>query len=434
MLTQAWTQLEYHEQQSKAWRTKSKFVCLCAGRGSGKTEIARRRIVRYLPIKKPWPDPMYFYALPTYAQAKRVAWRPILALIPDQWISGINVNEQYIETIFGSVLYIIGMDNPHRVEGVQWDGGVIDESSDQKSGVFDISVLPALSHRDAWCWRIGVPKRYGIGAVEFKEFFDKGLDPNVTDIETYHWPSSDIIPQKVLESAKTLLDERDYREQFEASWEVAGGLIFYTFEPGLHVSADVYYDPEKPIFVGSDFNVTPMSWTLSQEWNNTVTGLTELHTFDEISINNSTTERTLNVLARTYGESHTSGWEFYGDATGRARKTAAADSDYVQIRNDDRFYNKKVRYPAKNPAIVDRFASCTALLKNAKGDVRFKVHPKCKNLIKDLRNRVYLEGTRLPDDKSDIGHMSDAWGYVVHRRYPLRRQLAVAGTPAVYTQ
>ena len=113
-LTNAWTQLRSHKPQSDLWRTRARFVAVAAGRGSGKTELARRRLVRYLPVKKPWADPMYFYAAPTYAQARRIAWGPLKALIPPSWLKGQpSETDMVIRTVFGSSLHVIGMDKPY---------------------------------------------------------------------------------------------------------------------------------------------------------------------------------------------------------------------------------------------------------------------------------------------------------------------------------
>src|SRR3972149_4289987 len=186
LLPEAWRSLRYHEKQSALWRSRHRFIGVAAGRGSGKTEIARRKIVVSLAIKKLWPDPMYFYALPTYKQARRVAWRKILGLMPKDWIVEKNETDMMIRTKFGSMLFVVGMDKPQRIEGDQWDGCIIDESSDQKPGSFALSILPALSHRKGWCWRIGVPKRVGIGASEFRKFCFEDAD------EYYTWSSEDI--------------------------------------------------------------------------------------------------------------------------------------------------------------------------------------------------------------------------------------------------
>lgn len=415
-LPSRWFPLRFHQKQQEAWHSKYRFKILACGRGSGKTEIARRHIVRLLPVRKPWSDPLYFYALPTYAMAKRVAWNPLLDLIPKHWIESINVNSMYIKTVFGSTLYVVGCDNPSRLEGVQWDFGIIDESSDQKPGMFDRSILPALAHRNASCWRIGVPKRFGIGAAEYKEIFDKGLSENNEGIKSWTWPSTDIMTEQQIALAKKVLSPADFREQYEASWESVGGAIFRDFDEYANISERAVYNPSERILVGSDFNVSPMSWCLAHKYNDT------LHFFDEISLKNTNTPNTLDELHEMYGE-HSARWTFYGDASGRSRRTSAVSSDYAHIRNDERFKGKKIRYPQRNPALANRFAACNALFKNADGRIRCIIHPKCKNLIKDFKVRAYKEGSREPDDTFDIGHMSDAAGYMIYSLFPVRANM-----------
>lgn len=409
MLTNAWTSLRHHALQSRMWRTKSRFVVAACGRGSGKTELARRRIVRFLPIKKAWSNPLYFYALPTYSQAKRVAWEPLLELIPKDWLAEVpNKSEMRIKTKFGSTLYVVGLDKPQRIEGVQWDGCVIDESSDQRPKVFDTSVLPALSHRQGWCWRIGVPKRYGNGAKEFKEAF---RNPG-QDTSCFQWPSSDILSPEEILLAQSKLGEIDYREQYLATFEDISGLIFYAFDQDYNVSSEVEYDCNLPIVVGSDFNVDPMSWVIGHR------GARDLSIFDEISLRNTNTPRTLDFLFKKYG-AHEAGFEFYGDASGKARKTSADFTDYVHIKNDKRFHAARVYYPKSNPRRSVRFAECNALFCTTTGERRTYINPRCKKLLADLDTRVYKEGTSDPDDYGDVGHLTDALGYIIHKRFPI---------------
>lgn len=412
MLTKAWQTLRYHSHQDKLWRTPARFVAVAAGRGSGKTELARRRIVRFLPIGK-----LYFYALPTYRQAKRIAWKPILSLIPKHWITRIHETDMRIETIFGSVLYIIGMDKPQRIEGDQWDGGVIDESCDQKPGTFALSVLPALSHKNGWYWRIGVPKRVGVGATEFKTFCFHEAE------EYYTWASSTVLTTKQLEYARKTLDPKDFNEQYNATWETAGGAVFYAFNEVLNVSADVAYDPDAPLIIGSDFNVSPMAWVVCQKYNKTLLVLDELFERD------TNTQATLDLLYNKY-HSHTAGWEFYGDATSRSRNTRTSMSDYLHIRNDQRFTNSRVLYPASNPAVANRFSACNSAFCNAAGERRVLIHPRCKNLIRDLNSRHYKPNSNAPHDVDDLGHISDALGYVLYKLFPL--MVSTFGSSPVY--
>lgn len=405
MLTRAWIPLRYHELQSKLWRTQCRFPAIACGRGSGKTELARRRVVRYLPVQKPWALPRYFYGMPTYRQGRRVAWDSLNALVPDSWAKKRHSSDMRIETVFGTELYVVGLDKPARIEGDQWDGGVLDESCDLPPGVFERSVLPACTHRQAWVWRTGVPKRQGCGAAEFKAFCKIAA-------ESYAWPSSDILTPAQLAEAKALMSEKDFNEQFNANWESATGGIFYAFSTANIVSCT--YDPHLPIIVGSDFNVDPMAWTLSQHY----TTDDSLRFFDEIFMRNTNTRETLDELHRRYG-SHRAGFFFFGDATSRARNTRASESDYVQIKNDQRFYNKMVMYPRHNPARSDRFAACNAALCSADYVRRVEIDPRCKHLIKDLEDRAYAPGSTEPDDSGDIGHITDAFGYTIMRVFPL---------------
>lgn len=428
MLTPAWTPLRYHPIQDAFYRSRARFRAAAAGRRSGKTEISRRRVVRYLSVKKPWADPKYFYALPTRDQAHRVAWPVLKALVPKHWLpnggkngAGISESGMVIETVFGSSLHVLGMDKPARAEGVGWDGGVVDESCDQKPGTFDLTLRPALADRRGWCDRIGVPKRTGPGAQEFKLFFERGL-PSETkdpDIESFTWPSADILPPEEIESAKRQLDDKDFNEQFNASWETVGGAVFYAFSDVLNVSVDIAYSSELPLLIGCDFNVDPMAWAICQARGN------ELWVIDELFIRNTNTEATLRELARRYKD-HRAGCVFFGDATGRARKTAASESDYVQIRNFSGIIGARVMFPESNPARHDRFASCNAMFLNAAGERRCKVHARCKNLIRDLISRAYEPGTSEPDDHDDISHASDALGYLIHWLYPLRVEMTSA--------
>ncbi len=408
-----WPVLRYHAEQTSLWTGGQRFSVVAAGRGSGKTELARRRVVYYLGVQKPWSDPQYFYALPTYGQAKRVAWQPIKKLVPKEWVADISESDMCITTVFGSKLWVVGLDKPQRIEGTQWDGGVEDECSDQPPKVFDLTIRPALSHRKGWCWMVGVPKRFGTGAPDFKAKFDAGLAGADPDMRSYTWRSDSILSAEEIESVKRQLDEADYDEQYGASWVSIRGVVYHAFNDA-NINPQVAYNPRLPIVVGQDFNVDPMSWCLSHVIDGKVL------VFDELSIKNTNTVETLNQLHDLYGD-HQAGWVFIGDASARARKTSASTTDYIQIKADSRFENKRMRYTTSNPAIHDRNAAVNAMLKNKAGERRIQIHPKCKVLIKDLRHLSYKAGTReINLANKDLGHMSDAFGYTIHGLFPVQ--------------
>jgi len=411
-LTAAWTQLRPHEQQRLLWRCPARFVGVAAGRGSGKTELLKRRLVRYLAVRKPWADPRYFYGAPTRDQAKRVAWAHLKALTPPEWLADEpSEGDLKIRTVFGSELQVLGLDKPQRIEGVQWDGCGLDESCDLKPGTFERNVLPALVHRNGWCWRIGVPKRQGVGARDFRRFCEEP-PPGAA---SFTWPSSTVLTPEQLRFAQENSDAKDYAEQFDARWANAGGAIFHAYDPERSVRP-CSYDPERVVLVGSDFNVDPMAWVLCHL---SADGA-RLEVFDELWLRDTNTAAALDALWGRYA-GHRGGWEFYGDASSRARKTSADSSDYAIIMGDERFKRagRTVHYSTSNPSLKNRFAATNVMLKNAAGECRLHLDPRCKRLKQDLEARYYAPGTCEPADSGDTGHITDALGYVVWARFPL---------------
>lgn len=413
----AWPQLKYHKTQRKVWTSKERFLYLPCGRQSGKTELALRRLIRYLPVKKDWPDPRYFYGSPTFGQAKATAWQRLLNLTPPNWISSVSTSELTIRTIFGSELFLFGFDRPHRIEGRIIDGGIIDECSDIKPKTFDLSILPTLVWRNGWTWFIGVPKRFGVGAVEYRERYEAAAAGELADSIGYSWPSEGIVPTDYLEMCRKRMDPYDFDEQFNAKWLSASGGVFHAFDPDYNVRP-CSYNPGNVIIVGSDYNVDPMCWVLCHRRGGT------LEVFDELFIRNTNTEATLKILLNRYPE-HRGGFQFYGDASSRARKTSATMTDYVQIASNQELKDKgrTLHYDRSNPPVADRFAVTNARICSGDGQRHIFIDEKCEHLIRDLKVRSYKPGTREVDDVGDIGHSTDALGYILWKLWPLQLQL-----------
>jgi hypothetical protein len=90
----------------------------------------------------------------------------------------------------GSVLTLESGEKRERIEGVSITGAIIDESSDQLPGLFDLTVLPAMSQiDDSWCWRVGVPKSNGVGGQDFKKSCERYLMLSESDNKYayIHW-------------------------------------------------------------------------------------------------------------------------------------------------------------------------------------------------------------------------------------------------------
>jgi hypothetical protein len=404
-----WKRLRYHPEQTRLWTENRRFAVVAAGRRSGKTELAKRRLVLALKKKKVfYDDARYFAAAPTRGQAKRIFWADLKALVPAGWVKRVYETDLCIVTRFKSELWVAGLDKPQRIEGTPWDGAVLDEYADMKPTVWSECIRPALSDRRGWCWFIGVPE----GFNHYKDLADyakRGVDP---DWGFYSWPSADILPEEEVEAARRILDPRTFRQEYEASFEGATGRVYYAYDRIKHEDAKVTLDASRPIIVCADFNVSPCVWVLAQ------TDGISIGVFDEIVLYNTNTVEMAGLLRERYG-SHGAGFVVYGDAAGSARSTAGA-SDYA-LMAEMGFTNQRV--PKANPAVKDRVNAVNAMLENTRGESRFFHHPRCQTLRRDFETVAWdASGSAINKGDPDRTHASDALGYYVASEFRLGRK------------
>ena len=115
--------------------------------------------------------------------------------------------------------------------------------------------------------------------------------------------------------------------------------------------------------------------------------------------------------------SHKSGLVVYADATG-ARLQTSGTTDVAILTSHFRnggYGVVEFRIPKSNPAVRDRVTLMNAKLETAAGERRLRVHPRCKELIKDFERVTYKENSQVIDKDRDPKrtHLSDALGYLV---------------------
>ncbi len=382
-----------------------------AGRRSGKTELAKRRLVVALAEKKPWQDPRYFAAAPTREQAKRIFWKDLKALVPPRWIKRVYETELCIVTTMGSELWVVGLDRPERIEGIPWDGCVLDEYANMKPETWQAHVRPALSDRQGWCWFIGVPE----GLNHYKDLADyarRGADP---DWGFYTWFSEDILPPQEIEAARRVLDPKTFRQEYQASFEGAVGRVYYPYNAETHQDPSIEIEQGLPLILCCDFNVDPCVWLICQSDGKRVWVIDEV-----VKRGTSTVEMAREVLRR-YGD-HKKGIIVYGDATG-GRRSTAGKSDYALL-HEMGFTAQRI--PRQNPPVKDRVNAVNSMLCNTRGEVRLTHHPRCRYLRRDLETVTWQkDSTDIDKTDNERTHASDALGYFIAKEFPVRIKRAV---------
>lgn len=388
-----------------------------AGRRSGKTEVAKRKLVLELWDCKvrgrAWSDPRFFAAAPTRDQAKRIYWKDLKKLTPPVWVKSISETDMCITTTWGAELWVVGLDKAERIEGVSWDGGVIDELASCRPGIWDANIRPALSDRLGWAWLIGVPDMDSPGQVEYEAMVDRAKSGKDPEWACFSWPSADILPASEVESARSSMDPRIFEQEYLGKFILAGGRAFPDFDVAIHVNDEIAkYDPALPLCWALDFNVNPMCSGVIQHHNG------EVRVIDELSLPDTVTRM---ACVAFLDRAQQRGWKLdnlniYGDASGNQRRSVgqtAGITDWIIIRNELRHIPLRMKVPGSNPPIPDTRNAVNTRLKSADGIVRMYINSKCRTLIHDLRSLLW------PSDM-DEGHAVAWLRYFTDWEYPIR--------------
>lgn len=421
-----WTPLRPIEAQLRYMSSPHRFNVVPAGRRSGKTENAKRKLVLRalmmpgMPGASRFPDPQYFCAAPTRDQAKRIYWNDLKMLVPKSLIKkgGISETELTIKTVMNSTIAVVGMDKPERIEGSPWDGGILDEYGNMKAQAWGANVRPALADRGGWCDLIGVPE----GRNHYYDIAEmaKGLvlrDGQLSEWGFFHWKSSEVLLPKEIAAAKENLDQLTFEQEYEGSFVNFLGRAYYAYTD-LN-KGHLEYSRKAPLSICFDFNVDPGIACLAQE-GDLPNGLVGTKIIGEVYIpQNSNTVKVCNKLIEDWG-SHEGDVLIYGDATGGQRRTSAtAGSDWDIVRDilGRHFGSRlKMRVPRANPTERARVNSLNSRCCNTKGDLHLFVDTnKAPMTSRDLDGVRMVEGGSGEIDKhSDkrLTHLSDALGYM----------------------
>jgi len=217
------------------------------------------------------------------------------------------------------------------------------------------------------------------------------------------------VPESEIAQAARDLDIRTFRQEYEATFETYGNLVFYAFDRAENVRPYTTTLP-RLLSIGMDFNVGQMSACVFVK---TSTGA---HVVDEISLPSSNTaEMATEILMRYPGHEIT----VYPDPAGSARKTSASVgiTDHTILQNA----GFTVRAPYKHNPVRDGINAVNSLLCNTATERRLFVAPGCKKTIESLSKFSYKPGTSQPDKDSGYDHQADALRYYIDYVFPVRR-------------
>ena len=398
-------QLELRWAQGEVFSSKERFRVLVAGRRFGKSYLSCVELLRAA-IKK--PGETYFYCAPTYRMAKDIAWKTLKRLVPQVWIKSKNESDLKIELTNDSVIELKGTENAMALRGRSLSGVVLDEAAFMSPEVWFEVIRPALADKQGWALFISTPDGTASWFYDLWCYCEEGHD------DWRRWSFTTIdggnVPAEEVEAARSQLDSRTFRQEFEASFENLSGLVAISFGD-LNISPEAKDISVTPLLLGVDFNIDPMSGICAVKKDD------NLYVFDEIIMTGgATTWDFAEEVQRRYGVERRI--VACPDPTGGARKTAGVGATDHTILRRSGFNVSAPRSPWK---IRDKITAVNTALLDANGDRRTFIHPRCKELIKSLRTLTYTPNTGLPNKNLGVDHAFDAFGYLCLQQFNLAK-------------
>lgn len=402
-----------------------RFPLVPAGRRSGKTERFKRFVVKQASAYAG----MYFAAAPTHAQAKKIFWDDLKAFtLCCMHSRRPSESDLIIYLDNGSEIHVIGLDKPQRIEGIPWTGGGIDEFADIKPDAWEANILPALNTVNptmpdyrAWCWLLGVPD----GLNHYYDLCmqaESGEDPN---FRVFHWKSAEILPADVMDAMKRAMSAKQFKQEFEASFETASGRIYEDYSKANTTNAVI--EPHEQLMWMHDQNFTPLSSAVGVRRNNGK----DLYLLDEIVLISAVSKQAAIEFVDKFKDHQNKHVLIYGDPAGKAGEKHGHASDYTDIEGvlkaNGWRYTRKVK--AAHPAIKDRQNAVRAKIMTAAGDVSLFVNPtKAPWCHKGLSTVQLQTGSSFQEDqKNDYQHITTAIGYCVDVEWPAKGRFSYAG-------
>lgn len=416
-----WYKLIDHPVQRALVDDVIRFKTVPAGRRSGKTERFKRFMAKTAMSN---PGESYFIAAPTRDQVKKIYWQD-MKLLSFRSLQSKPPSETEL-TLFldnDTSIHLIGLDRPERIEGQFWSGGGVDEIADCKPDALEVNILPALDTFNptrpdykAWCWFLGVPD----GLNHYYYLCERSSQGNDPEWRNYHWKSAEILPQSTIDAAKRRMSAKQYRQEYEASFETTTGKIYEDYGRANQCGEEIAAHEE--LWWHHDFNFTPMSSGVGVRRFDNRNGRDCILILDEIILTSAIARQAAMEFCDKYKDHKNKHLKLFGDPAGRAGEKHGHASDYTEIEavlaSNGWTFERRVKAAA--PAIRDRQNAVRAKIANAAGEISLFVNPtKAVYAHKGLSTVVTKEGSSFIEEVSPYQHITTAIGYMVDFMWPV---------------
>ncbi len=391
---------------------ESRYLVLFGGAGSGKSVFASQKVVSRIVSE---PGHNFLVVRKVAKTIKKSVFTEIKArLIEWNIYNQFTINKtdySFIHNGTKSEITCTGLDEPEKIKSISGITGMwLEEATEFDSDDWDQLRLRVRGIKPNYVQFIltfnPIDEDHWLNAwIDSKP---KGL---TFDISTYEhnieFLDSDYIEMlQEYEHSNTLY----YQVYVLAEWGVMDktNKFFYEWDNDKHVDSSIDYKDSDPLWLSFDFNVDPMTCIVGQAPDRDT-----LHILDEIRMNNSSVHSVTDYIKAKYKDYY---WIVTGDASGRGRTgTTRQKLSYWQIiKKELSLGDAQIKVRSQNLGHIASRILCNAVLEHKK----FKIHPRCKESIKDCKGAKIDENQKLYKTAKSGLHFADCCRYNIDANFP----------------
>ena len=370
-----------HDKQQAIEDSKARFKIVKAGKRFGKSYWAVYTFIKMAFKKKG----TYWYIGPTFSQVEGIAWRMLEEIIPPELIRRKLQNKLYIELVNGSILELKSADNPTSLRGIGIDGCVFDEAAYIAQEVWSVIVRGQLAKSQGPAYFISSPNEKGRNW--YSAFWDRAksrMAVNDPDWGAWYFTIYDnpTLDKAEIEGVKEENSDDRWNLEYMAIESDFAGQLYHEF----HVVENVEirdHDEKLPLVEGIDWGIAHPTVCL---WGQYDLASKKVWIIDEFFKTGFIIEESCTWIKRFRGEKQVE-WSVIDPSANRRDMTSG------RTLRDEFSRNGVYCHPGDNR---DRGYDIVRMFLKKR---LLKIHPKCKNLIYQMKNVQY--GDKEGEDTLD---------------------------------
>jgi hypothetical protein len=422
--------------QKRYIRSKAFIKALVTGFGGGKTFGGALDIIKHSYIDN---GIAHMAVSPSFPMAKKTVIPEIIDTLEQKFDPPLVHRKDYTynktDHVFkinawNGTIFVGSGDNPDSLKGVNLGSAWIDEPGLQDEMVYNI-MMSRIRDPKAKLLQLGLTGTPE-GLNWFFDICEGEKVPSNFDFIRGKTTDNTHLPQSFIDNLYEQYDEQLVQAYLEGLFvNLLSGSAYYAYHNEESIIDEYIPDLGRPLLVGMDFNYDPMTSVIAQEvWRE---DKLYVIVFDEFYLRNCDTDASCERITSKYGLDGK--YIIHPDPTAY-NKTAhgAAKTDLKLIKNS--FDGYQYQFGSGAQKLIkrkDRLNAVNKGLKNAKGERKILITKNCKHLREDMRKVLMEEFLNGNYKDPMLGHISDALGYMIARRYPVKLNMTGTGWEHVTT-